>query len=249
MSKSENQPFALTKKLDHIAFIMDGNGRWAQNRKLVRSQGHKAGVDNVKTISDICFKRYGIKVVSLYVFSTENWNRPDKEIKYLFKLLKEFFKTNLKQFLDDGTKILVSGDLEDPRIPDDIKETILDSIEKTKDCKNYIFNVLFNYGGRRELTYAAKKIASEVKEGKLNIDSIDENTVKSHLYSPQLPDVDLLVRTSGEKRISNCLLWELAYAEFSFPQPYWPAFTPEDLEEVLKDYCNRNRRYGGLKNE
>jgi undecaprenyl diphosphate synthase len=249
MSEKKAEPFTLTKPLTHIAFIVDGNGRWAHQRLLPRDMGHKAGIRNIKHIADLCFKKYGIKVCSLFVFSTENWIRPQEEVSYLFKLLKVFFEDNIDQFLTDGTKITVSGDLEDPRIPMDVKETIADAIEKTKNCTNFVFNVLFNYGGKREIAAAAKKIAAEVKDGKLALDQVNEKTFQSYLYQPELPDVDLLVRTSGEKRISNCLLYECAYAEMVFPEAYWPAFTEEDLEDCLKEYCSRNRRHGGLKNE
>lgn len=248
-TEEKEVPFVLTKPLNHIAFIMDGNGRWAKERLLPRSMGHKAGVRNVKEIVDLCFKKYGIKYCSLYVFSTENWDRPDSEISYLFELLRVFFRDNIDRFLADGTKILVSGDLDDPRIPESTKQTIKDAIEKTKDCSNYVFNVLYNYGGRREMAYAAKGIAKDVQEGKLKLEEIDEKAVQEHLYQPELPDVDLLVRTSGELRISNCLLYELAYAEMVFPKAYWPAFSEKDLVECLKDYESRNRRFGGLKNE
>ena len=247
--KKEEEAFTLTKPLKHIAFIMDGNGRWAKKRLLPRSMGHKAGVRNVKTIADLCFKKYHIKAVSLFVFSTENWNRPEKEVSYLFRLLADFFKMYLEEFLEDGTKILVSGDLEDKRIPLETKNTILEAVEKTKDCKNFVFNVLYNYGGRREIAAASRKIALEVKEGKLKAEDINEEVFARHLYQPELPDVDLLVRTSGELRISNCLLWESAYAEMVFPKTLWPDYSEEDLVRDLKEYCSRNRRYGGLKNE
>ena len=247
--KKEEEAFTLTKPLKHIAFIMDGNGRWAKKRLLPRSMGHKAGVRNVKTIADLCFKKYHIKAVSLFVFSTENWNRPEKEVSYLFRLLADFFKMYLEEFLEDGTKILVSGDLEDQRIPLETKNTILEAVEKTKDCKNFVFNVLYNYGGRREIAAASRKIALEVKEGKMKAEDINEEVFARHLYQPELPDVDLLVRTSGELRISNCLLWESAYAEMVFPKTLWPDYSEEDLVRDLKEYCSRNRRYGGLKNE
>lgn len=247
--KKKEEPFKLTKPLNHIAFIMDGNGRWAKKRMLPRSLGHKAGVRNVKKIVDLCFKKYGIKTCSLFVFSTENWNRPQEEITYLFQLLKVFFRDNIDEFLEDGTKILVSGDLSDPRIPKDVIDTIKEAEEDTKDCTNYSFNVLFNYGGRREIASAAYKIAKEVKDGKLDIESIDEKTIQSYLYQPELENVDLLVRTSGELRISNCLLFELAYAEMEFPDVYWPDFTEDNLISCLKEYQGRDRRYGGLKNE
>ena len=240
--------FILTKKLDHLAFIMDGNGRWAKKRLLPRSLGHKAGVKKIKEIVDLCFFAYGIKVVSLFCFSTENWNRPQAEISFLFNLLKTFFKDNIDDFIKKETRITISGDLDDPRIPSDVKETMDEAINKTKQFNKHVFNVLFNYGGRREIVYACKQIAKKVQNNEIKIDEITEQTINDNLYN-LLPPVDLLIRTSGEQRLSNCLLWEAAYAEFVFPKQYWPSFSKIDLENCLQDYQNRNRRFGGLKNE
>lgn len=240
--------FILTKKLDHIAFIMDGNGRWAKQRLLPRSLGHKAGVKRIKEIVDECFFSYNIKVVSLYCFSSENWNRPQKEIDYLFNLLRLFFKDNIEEFKQKGVRILVSGNLEDSRIPSSLKEVIQDAIDSTSNLTSFTFNVLFNYGGKQEIVKATKQIVDLVKQDKLDIDSIDINTFSKYLYN-DLPSVDLLIRTSGEYRLSNCLLYEIAYAEFIFTPTYWPSFDKGCLKECLKEYQNRNRRYGGLKNE
>lgn len=247
--KKKEEAFKLTKPLRHLAFIMDGNGRWAKQHLLPRSMGHRAGVKNIKTMCDLCFEKYDIYAVSLFAFSTENWNRPSYEISYLFKLLTIFFRDNVVEFKQKGIKIVVSGDLTDKRIPIDTINTINNAIEETKKCSKHIFNVLYDYGGRREIANSAQKIASEVLEGKLKIADIDEKCIQNHLYQPDLPDVDLLIRTSGEYRISNCQLYEVAYAEMIFTPIYWPAFSGKDLVNCLKEYETRNRRFGGLKNE
>lgn len=246
---SNQDDFVLTKKLDHIALIMDGNGRWAKKRHLIRSLGHKAGVNGIKRILDACFFTYHIKVVSLFCFSTENWNRPEDEISFLFNLLKEFFENNIEEFKQKNIRLVVSGDLEDKRIPQDIKNVILKAEDMTKDCYLYTFNVLFNYGGRKELVHSFKKIYEKVYKGEIDISQINEQTIFDNLYHKELGNVDLLIRTSGEYRISNCLLYEIAYAEFIFTKTYWPDFDLEALKECLKEYNLRNRRYGGLKNE
>lgn len=247
--KNEEEVYQLTKPLKHIAFIMDGNGRWAKQRLLPRSMGHKAGVKNVKKIVDSCFDDFNIFACSLFVFSTENWNRPEHEISYLFNLLKVFFEDNIDEFKEKGVQVIVSGDLTDSRIPEDVLSTINKAVEETKDGKNHVFNVLFNYGGRREIVYAAKRIAEDYKNNKIDLDSIDEKYFSKNLYNSSLVDVDLLIRTSGEERISNCILYELAYSELIFTESYWPSFTKEDLIKCLKEYESRNRRFGGLKNE
>lgn len=228
---------------------MDGNGRWAKSRGKSRSAGHKKGVDVVHGIVDEVFFAYGIKAVSLYVFSTENWNRDPSEIKYLFNLLKRFFKTFLSKFEKRGVRILVSGDLSDKRIPPDVIEMIDEAMKKTEHNEDHYFNVLFNYGGRRELAYAFRSISSAIQNGIINSSEVDEDVIRRHLYQPLLPDVDLLIRTSGEQRISNCLLYQLAYAEFIFTPVYWPAYTTEELERNISDFLSRKRRFGGIKED
>lgn len=228
---------------------MDGNGRWAKSRGKSRSAGHKKGVDVVHGIVDEVFFAYGIKAVSLYVFSTENWNRDPSEIKYLFNLLKRFFKTFLSKFEKRGVRILVSGDLSDKRIPPDVIEVIDEAMKKTEHNEDHYFNVLFNYGGRRELAYAFRSISSAIQNGIINSSEVDEDVIRRHLYQPLLPDVDLLIRTSGEQRISNCLLYQLAYAEFIFTSVYWPAYTTEELERNISDFLSRKRRFGGIKED
>lgn len=233
--------------LNHLLFIMDGNGRWAKKRLLPRTAGHLAGVKRIKEIVDECFLVYNIPHVSLFCFSSENWNRPQKEISALFKMLKDFFAKNIERFLNQGTRIRVIGDLSDERIPKDILHTIHEAMEKTKRLEKYNFTVLFNYGGRQDIVQATKKFALLFKEGKESLDSLDVQSFKDYLWTKDLPDVDLLVRTSGELRISNCYLYQMAYAEMEFPKTYWPDFSKKDLADALDEFKKRHRRFGAIK--
>lgn len=232
--------------LSHVLFIMDGNGRWAKKRLLPRTAGHLAGVKRIREIVGACFLFHGIPFVSLFCFSSENWNRPKGEIGALFKMLKDFFASNLETFRAQGTRINVVGDLEDPKIPADVKKAIESAQEQTKDCDRFCFTVLFNYGGRQDVVQAAKKIALLVGEGKLDPASLNVESFKDYLWTKGLPDVDLLIRTSGEFRISNAYLYPLAYAELEFPKIYWPDFTKEDLAEAIEEYRGRHRRFGAV---
>ncbi len=230
-------------ELIHIAFIMDGNGRWAKARHLPRHLGHKAGCDRVTEIYEECVAS-GIKVMSLYAFSTENWNRPKDEIRHLFVYLEIFFKKEINRMIKDGTRILASGDL--TRLPLKTQKVVNDAIEKTKDGKNFTFNICLNYGGKAEIVRAAKAFAQDVKNGK-DIDSLTEGEFDNYLYTKDLPPVDLLVRTSGEQRISNYMLWQLAYAEMIFTKTPWPDFDRNELHKCIAEFNNRNRRYGEIK--
>ena len=230
----------------HVAFIMDGNGRWAKARHLPRHLGHKAGCDRVTDIYEESMAQ-GVKVMSLYAFSTENWNRPKAEINHLFNYLDIFFKKEIKRIIKDGTRIIASGDLS--RLPEKTRKTVLDSIEKTKDGKNFTFNICLNYGGKDELVRAAKLFAQDVKDGKMAIEDLNEENFENYLYTKGLPPVDLLIRTSGELRTSNYMPWQLAYAEFIFPKTPWPDFTKEEYRKCLEEYYSRNRRFGGIKDE
>ncbi|MCH3966727.1 MAG: polyprenyl diphosphate synthase [Bacilli bacterium] len=231
----------------HIAFIMDGNGRWAKHRLLPRSAGHKKGVQIIQSIVDSCFDDFSIPVVSLFTFSTENWNRPQKEIDILFSLLKEFFRLKVSYFKGRGTKIQVLGELDDPRIPKDIKETIDMAMEETKDCSKTVFNVLFNYGSRDEIVLAARKIALDAKNGLLDPEKLTKEDFSRYLFTGKFSDIDLLIRTSGEERISNCLLYQIAYAELVFEPTLWPDYTPAVLAKDIAIYRGRNRRFGEIK--
>lgn len=236
----------LTKPITHIAFIMDGNGRWAKERGLPRHLGHREAMDRIVEVYDYCIE-FGIKIASFYAFSTENWKRPKSEINHLFNYLEIFFKRKIKKLIADGTRVLISGDV--TRLPLKTQKTIAKSIELTKDCKNFVFNICLNYGGKEEITRAAKEIAQEVKDGKLEIEEINEQVFENHLYTRGLPNVDLLIRTSGEVRTSNFLPWQLAYAEMIFTPVKWPDFKYEPFVECMKEYNRRNRRFGGLDNE
>lgn len=236
-----------TKSLKHILFIMDGNGRWAKKRLLPRTAGHLAGVKRIKEIVDECFLTYQIPYVSLFCFSSENWNRPEAEVSTLFKLLKEFFSSNIEDFKSKGVKIRVVGDLADKRIPTDILNTINEAMEETKELNKYNFTVLFNYGGRQDVVQATKRFASLFKEGKVELDSLNVKSFEDYLWTKDLPDVDLMVRTSGELRVSNCYLYQLAYAEMEFPKTYWPDYSVKSLKESLDDFYGRNRRFGAIK--
>ncbi len=236
-----------TKSLKHILFIMDGNGRWAKKRLLPRTAGHLAGVKRIKEIVDECFLTYQIPYVSLFCFSSENWNRPEAEVSTLFKLLKEFFSSNIEDFKSKGVKVRVVGDLADKRIPTDILNTINEAMKETKELNKYNFTVLFNYGGRQDVVQATKRFASLYKEGKVELDSLNVKSFEDYLWTKDLPDVDLMVRTSGELRVSNCYLYQLAYAEMEFPKTYWPDYSVKSLKESLDDFYGRNRRFGAIK--
>ena len=236
MKENKNQ-------VNHVALIMDGNGRWAKKRGLPRTKGHEEGCKRIIEIFD-AFKENHIKVMTLYAFSTENWNRPKSEITLLFKYLDKFFNDNIDTFLKDGVRVQVMGDIS--KLPKHSQKTVTKAIELTKDNDNYVFNIALNYGSRQELVKATKEIAEQVKEGKLNINDINEDTISDHLYTSNLPPVDLMIRTSGEQRLSNYLLYQLAYSEFIFTPTYWPDFHKADFEECLKLYQTRDRRYGKI---
>ena len=232
--------------LEHIAFIMDGNGRWAKARHLPRHLGHKEGCERVIDIYEACRER-GVKVMSLYAFSTENWNRPKDEIRHLFKYLELFFKREKARMLREGCRIIVSGDI--TPLPASTKKTILEAVEDTKECNQFVFNICLNYGGKAEIVRAAKLFAQDVQDGKLSIDDLTEQGFEQYLYTKDLPPVDLLVRTSGEQRTSNYLPWQLAYAEFIFTPTPWPDFTKNEFYKCLDEYFTRSRRFGGIKDE
>ena len=226
----------------HIAIIMDGNRRWARERGLTTKDGHKEGAENLKRIAKYANK-IGIKYLTVYAFSTENWKRSEEEVGALMALLKFY----IKQFLDDTSKnnikINVLGDL--LKLDESLQECLKKIMEKTKDNTGLTLNIAFNYGGRDEITKAVQKIANKVKNGELEIEDIDEQTVSNNLYTAGQPDPDLLIRPGGEKRISNYLPWQLSYTEFLFVDKYWPAFSEKDLDEAIAIFNSRNRKFGG----
>lgn len=236
----------LNKPIQHLAIIMDGNGRWAKKRGLPRTKGHKEAFNRIIELFDYCVD-YDIKVLSLYAFSTENWKRPKAEISFLFKYLEVFFNREIDRIIKDGIKIIVSGDLS--KLPEKTKKTVEKAIEMTKNNKRFVLNICLNYGGKEELTRAAKLIAKEVKEGSLKLEDINEEVMENHLYTAGLPNVDLMIRTSGEIRTSNFLPWQIAYAEYVFTPVYFPDFKRKEFVDCLIEFNKRNRRYGGLENE
>lgn len=227
----------------HIAIIMDGNGRWAKKQGKPRTAGHYKGSENVRDIA-IAANDLGVKVLTLYAFSTENWSRPDDEVNYLMKLPSVFFEAYLKELMKNNIRIAFIGEMD--KFPTETRKVMENAIEKTKENTGLILNFALNYGSRREITLAVQKIASEVKEGNLEVFDINEQVIENHLMTADYPAIDLMIRTSGECRLSNFLLWQLAYAEFYFTEVSWPEFTKEELVKALDIYANRHRRFGGL---
>lgn len=227
----------------HIAIIMDGNGRWAKERHMPRNYGHTAGVERVKEIVEVA-GNIGIEYLTLYAFSTENWKRPKSEIEGLMKLLVLYIKNELHKIHKNNVKIKILGDFSKlPKIP---RKEVEKAIEKTKNNTGMVLNIGLNYGGRDEIIYGVKNLLREVKMGKMDIDDIDENTFSDYLYTEGQPDPDLLIRPSGELRISNFLLYQIAYTEFWFSNIYWPDFGEEKFYEAIIDYQKRERRFGGI---
>lgn len=227
----------------HIAIIMDGNGRWAKKRRMARTYGHKKGSENLKDIAIYC-NRLGIQALSVYAFSTENWKRPKEEIDFLMSLPKEFEKTFKGKFEEEDIRVMFSG--RRSKFPKEVVELMERVEEKTKDRKGLVLNICFDYGSHIEMLEAVKAIATEYKEGLIALDDITVDYMDQHLYTKDLPPLDLLIRTSGEQRISNFLLWQLAYSELYFAKVHWPAFTEKQLLKALDDFQCRNRRFGGL---
>ena len=228
---------------EHIAIIMDGNRRWAKENNLDTASGHKEGAENLKRIAKFANK-IGIKYLTVYAFSTENWKRTKEEVGAIMKLLKFYILDFFKSY-DNNIKVRVIGRTDD--LPKDIYSEIKKVEEKTKNNTGLVLNIAFNYGGRDEITTATKKIAEKGKNGELNIEDITEELISNNLYTAGQPDPDLLIRTSGEERISNFLTWQISYSEFVFTDKYWPAFSNQDLLETIAIYQKRTRRFGGNK--
>ena len=227
----------------HIAVIMDGNGRWAKRKGLPRTMGHKAGVDALKKTLNLT-SNWGIRALTVYAFSTENWSRPSDEVNFLMTLFESVLKRELTSLKLKKVKINFLGDL-DP-LPTALKKLIHESVEATSNNKGIHFNVCTNYGGRRELVIAAQRLAKRSVNGQLDPSMIDEKLFASELFTAKETDPDLLIRTSGEKRISNFLLWQLAYAEIHVTDVLWPDFNADSLTKALFDYQSRRRRFGGV---
>lgn len=226
----------------HIAIIMDGNRRWARERGLNVSDGHKRGAETLENIARYC-NNIGIKHLTVYAFSTENWKRAKEEVGALMNILRYYLDKFSKQADTENMRIKVLGDV--TALDNGIQKSIASAIERTKNNTGLTFNIALNYGGRAEILKAIKDIAKDVKDGVINIDDISESTVDSKLYTVGQPDPDLLIRTSGEIRTSNFLPWQLVYSEFYFVQKYWPDFNETDIDEAIKVYQKRNRKFGG----
>ena len=230
----------------HVAIIRDGNGRWAKAKGMPRNYGHAQGSKNVERICEEAW-RMGIKYLTVYAFSTENWNRPKSEVDALMTLLRNYMKTCLKTAKKNDMKIRVIGDI--APLDDDIKKRILELEEASKDNGGLNFTIALNYGSRDEIVRAVRKVAQDCVDGKVDPEDIDEKLYSSYLDTWDIPDPDLLIRTSGEQRLSNYLLWQLAYSEFYFTDVPWPDFTKEELIRAIEQYNNRDRRFGGIKEE
>ncbi len=231
---------------EHIGFIMDGNGRWAKNRGLERSAGHKEGAKTFRRIGEYCAD-VGIKYMTFYAFSTENWNRPKSEVVALMKLFKEY--------LNEGNERIAENDIRQMRLkfigereglPKDLLKLIDKAERESAKYDKVTVNIALNYGGRAEITHAVKEIATKVKKGELSVDDITEAVISNNIYTAGQPDPDVIVRPSGEYRLSNFLTWQSAYSEFWYSDILWPDFTEEDVNQILFDYQKRNRRFGGV---
>lgn len=227
--------------LRHIAIIMDGNRRWAKNKGLPSAIGHKKGVDALKKTVYAC-DDFGIKYLTVYAFSTENWNRKPEEVDFLMNLLGKTIQNELKELNDNGVVISFLGDL--TKLSPKLQEILYHAIDVTKDNKGVNLQIAFNYGSRAEIVNAVKNISEKVKNGEMNVDDITENVVSNALYTSSIPDPDLLIRTGGEVRISNYLLWQIAYSEILIVDEFWPEFDKESLASAVEDFYSRNRRWG-----
>ncbi len=227
----------------HIAIIMDGNGRWAKQRKLPRTMGHRAGMKNIKMMVEES-SNLGVKYLTLYAFSTENWKRTKEEVGALMDLVVEFINKEFEELHRNNVKLNSIGDIS--KLPEKSKAAVEDAMYKTRNNTGLTLNIALNYGGRDEIVKGVKEIAKEVLEGKLQIDNIDDKIISDHLYTSGMPDPDIIIRPSGELRLSNYLLWQSAYSEFWFSNINWPDFTKEDLRRAISDFQKRDRRFGGV---
>ncbi|BCA79855.1 isoprenyl transferase [Desulfuromonas sp. AOP6] len=225
----------------HLAIIMDGNGRWAERRQLPRTAGHSRGADTVRTVIEEC-RLQGIRYLTLYAFSSENWGRPPAEIDALMSLLARYLANDLPKMLGEGIRFNVIGEIE--RLPDDVQFSLKEAMERTSNNREMVLTLALSYGGRDEILRAVRRVCRQVSAGKLGIEDIDEDVFSGALDTHDLPDPDLLIRTSGEMRVSNFLLWQLAYAELYFTETLWPDFDIHELHRALELYAKRERRYG-----
>ncbi len=235
--------FSLTPESlpKHVAIIMDGNGRWAKKRALNRIRGHREGTESVRDIVQVS-REVGVKFLTLYAFSTENWKRPSMEVAALMKLLKNFLKSELSEMMENSICLNAIGDIK--KLPYDVLDVLSEVMDATRQNQGMILNLALSYGSRHELVRAARHIANQVKEGQLEPDEITEELLSSNLYTHNMPDPDVLIRTSGEMRVSNFLLWQIAYSEIFVTKTLWPDFRREEFIQILSDYQKRERRFG-----
>lgn len=247
MTLNSSLPQQLPSDLDvhrlpkHVAVIMDGNGRWAKQRGLPRIVGHRRGVDTLKSLLRCC-KDWGVQALTAYAFSTENWGRPLDEVEFLMTLFERVLRRELKEMIDEGIQIHFVGDLD--ALPLTLQAEIQRAMVATKDNHTIKFVVATNYGGRREIIQACRNIAAKVQHQQISLDDIDESLFERHLYTSGIIDPDLLIRTSGEMRVSNFLLWQMAYAELYVTKTLWPDFDRNEFHQALQNFQNRNRRFG-----
>ncbi len=225
----------------HVAIIMDGNGRWAKKRLMNRVRGHEKGVETVRSIVRTS-REIGVEVLTLYAFSTENWQRPRTEVTALMGILKRFLARERPEMMENGIRLNAIGQVE--RLPDDVRRVLDDTIRETDGNRDMVLNLALSYGGREEILRAARQLAQRAAAGELAPEAIDEATFSAHLYTAGMPDPDLMIRTSGEMRISNFLPWQLAYAEFHITPTLWPDFSRDEYISVIRDFSGRERRFG-----
>jgi undecaprenyl diphosphate synthase len=240
-----NQPstarFSFERLPQHLAIIMDGNGRWAKKRNLSRIEGHRSGAESVRAVVRSC-RKIGIPILTLYAFSKENWQRPSGEVRALWKLLSRYLRSELEEMLGNGIRLSVIGDIHE--LPKSVYQLLVDTMKKTEANREMLLNLALSYSGRSEIVRAAQKLAAECVAKRLDPKGIDESLFSRHLDTADLPDPDLLIRTSGEQRISNFLLWQMAYTELYVSPVYWPDFREPQLMEALAEYQKRERRFG-----
>ena len=238
----------LSKPLPkHVAIVMDGNGRWAKARGLPRTAGHRAGAEVAEWIIRFAAERLNLGHLTLFAFSAENWSRPRDEVAFLMDLLEEFIREKRDEFVDAGIRLHVAGDVD--ALPEPLGDVVRRVVDETAGGKELQLTVAINYGGRQDLVAAARRLAAEVRAGSFDLEEIGEDAIAARLQTAGVPDPDLVIRTSGEMRLSNFLLWQSAYAEFDFVNTLWPDFTPATLLHSIAEYQRRNRRFGGLEED
>ena len=231
----------------HVAIILDGNGRWAQQHGLSRAEGHVAGAKAVERLIQFAVEELGLEYLTLFAFSAENWNRPKQEVDALMALLKQFALEKLHELQDAGIRLRIAGDIS--RLPDDTREAVEYVIAETANGDGLNLTIALNYGSQQEIIRACQRIVHAVMSGELDRDSVDRTAFVASLYTAGIPDPDLIIRTSGEQRLSNFLLWQAAYAELAFPETLWPDFTPEEFSRILREFQTRDRRFGTVEGE